>query len=281
MNILRIMRHPAWLKRSKMDILIGYNSQGQIVTRDLTKMPHLLVAGTTGSGKSVLMHSIICSLIYNNNADDLQLALIDPKRVELSLYKKLGHVYKVAINPQESIDLLDDLINDMEYRYTKMEKHDIRDIKEYINQSGDRLPTIVLVIDELAHLVLSDKNIEKKIVVLASMGRAAGIHIIAATQRPDAKVLSGLLRANLPSRIALRVNKAAESRIILDDKGAEELKGRGDMLLSMGGNKPVRLQGFYIKDSDLERYIDMMSVRHPRKKSSWNGIKDHLARMFA
>jgi DNA segregation ATPase FtsK/SpoIIIE, S-DNA-T family len=206
---------------------------GQPVTADLAALPHLLIAGTTGSGKSVFMRSLLADLLDT----DTLLLLIDPKRVEFAAYRNSPQlVTRPLVDPEQAEAALLWLRNEMEERYRLLEGRGL------LNIDSTDMPRIVAVVDELANLILLHPRVEKPLVALASMGRAAGIHLVLATQRPSADVLTGLLRANIPARVAMTVATQMESRIILDEPGAEKLNGRGDLLFRVG-NKVTRLQG--------------------------------------
>ena len=232
-----------------MDTPIGLDMQGKLFRQDITKMPHLLVAGTTGSGKSVLIHAIISYLISHNTKDILQLVLIDPKRVELVSYQDIPHLaIPVQTDITDAINTLDAVVKLMENRYTILEDASCRNIGEYNDKANIPMPYILVVIDELADLMMTSKGqVEGSIVRLAQMARAIGIHLILATQRPSTDVVTGLIKGNFPTRIALSVVSGMDSRVILDKTGAERLIGKGDMLYMSPANRlPVRLQGAYI-----------------------------------
>jgi S-DNA-T family DNA segregation ATPase FtsK/SpoIIIE len=221
----------------------------------------MLIAGTTGSGKSVCMNSIIISLLYKSNPDEVKLIMIDPKMVELDVYNGIPHLLiPVVTDPKKAAGSLQWAVSEMMRRYKSMSDAGVRDIESYnsIIESqevdGNRLPQVVVIIDELADLMLvAAKEVEESICRIAQMGRAAGIHLVIATQRPSADVITGLMKANIPSRIAFSVASAMESRIILDTQGAEKLVGRGDMLYApIGNGKPKRVQGCFVSDTEVE-----------------------------
>lgn len=259
---------------SSLAFALGKEITGKPVVGDLTKMPHLLVAGATGSGKSVCIHTLLASLLYRNTPDSLKLILIDPKRVELTLYSGIPNlVTEVITDPQDAPSALKWAVLEMERRYRYLSRFTVRDIRSFNAklQRGELesldpstplpdvpMPYVVVVIDELADLMmLARREIEEAITRLAQMARAIGIHLVLATQRPSTNVITGVLKANLPSRIALSVSSQVDSKVILDGVGAEKLLGRGDMLYSpIGQAKPVRVQGAYISEDELARLVD-------------------------
>jgi DNA segregation ATPase FtsK/SpoIIIE, S-DNA-T family len=233
-----------------LEVPIGINMQGNIFTSDITTMPHVLIAGTTGSGKSILVHSIISYLISHNTRDKLQLVLIDPKRVELTAYQDIPHLaIEIQTDIESSIQVLDGVVSLMESRYKTLEDARCKNISEYAGS----MPYILVVIDELADLMMTSKGqVESSIVRLAQMARAVGIHLILATQRPSTDVVTGLIKANFPTRIALSVASNMDSRVILDASGAERLIGKGDMLyMSPSHRLPIRMQGAYISSQKM------------------------------
>ena len=220
----------------------------------------MLIAGTTGSGKSVCMNSIIISLLYKASPEDVKLIMVDPKMVELGIYNGIPHLLiPVVTDPKKAAGSLQWAVTEMMRRYKSMSDAGVRDLEAYnsimeAEDDGKKLPQVVVIIDELADLMLvAAKEVEESICRIAQMGRAAGIHLIIATQRPSADVITGLMKANIPSRIAFAVASAMESRIILDTQGAEKLVGRGDMLFApIGSGKPQRVQGCFVSDSEVE-----------------------------
>ena len=228
---------------------------------NIAKLPHMLIAGTTGSGKSVCMNSIIISLLYKASPNDVKLIMVDPKMVELGIYNGIPHLLiPVVTDPKKAAGSLQWAVSEMMRRYKAMSDAGVRDLESYNsimeNQAEDnkKLPQVVVIIDELADLMLvAAKEVEESICRIAQMGRAAGIHLVIATQRPSADVITGLMKANIPSRIAFSVASAMESRIILDTQGAEKLVGRGDMLFApIGNGKPKRVQGCFVSDPEVE-----------------------------
>lgn len=239
---------------------LGKDITGRPVFGDLGKMPHLLVAGATGSGKSVCLNAIILSLLVTATPDQVQMLMIDPKRVELPVYNGIPHLIKdVITDPRLSAGALLEMIKEMESRYERFAKASVRKIEEYNAKYPDKkLPYVVIVIDELADLMLvAPAKVETAIMRLAQLARATGIHLIVATQRPSADVITGLIKANIPSRIAFAVSSQVDSRVIIDMNGAERLLGRGDMLyLPIDAPKPVRAQGALVTGGEVHRVVD-------------------------
>jgi DNA polymerase III delta prime subunit len=221
---------------------------------DLVKMPHLLVAGSTGSGKSVFLNVAILSILSKMTPGECQLALIDPKRVEFCLYRDVPHLFSPIVSEVEDIDkLLTKLINEMNDRYDELKRVDVKSIDAYNKQEKRKLPYIVVVIDELADLMMvSGKGVSDKITRLAQLARAAGIHMIMATQRPVAEIMTGLIKANMPARVAFRVESKQDSRIILDEGGAEMLMGKGELLFKSNG-RTEKHQGLYVEDDKIKK----------------------------
>jgi S-DNA-T family DNA segregation ATPase FtsK/SpoIIIE len=244
----------------KLAIGLGKDITGQPVTADLTRMPHLLVAGATGSGKSVCLNVIICSLLSTRTPDQVQLMLIDPKRVELAEYNGVPHLITDCItDPKLAAGALYELTREMDSRYERFARAGVRKIEEYnVAHPDERLPYIVVGIDELADLMLvAPTRVETSICRIAQLARATGIHLVIATQRPSVDVITGLIKANIPSRIAFAVSSQVDSRTILDMAGAERLLGRGDMLfLPIDAPKPVRVQGALVAGSEIERLCE-------------------------
>jgi len=223
---------------------------------DIEKMPHMLVAGATGSGKSVAIHSLIISLLYKNSPATLRFGMIDPKRVELSVYKNIPHlIAPVITDGKKAVGLFRWAIQEMERRYEILLEAGARDIGSYNQKNDPPLPFIVLIVDELADLMAAyGKEIESSIVRLAQMARATGIHLIVSTQRPSVEVITGLIKANITARVALQVASQVDSRTILDMAGAEKLLGGGDMLfVSSEFSKPKRIQGAYISEDEIKK----------------------------
>ena len=257
--------------RSKSSFAVGKDIGGSCIVGNIAKLPHMLIAGTTGSGKSVCMNSIIISLLYKASPDDVKLIMIDPKMVELGIYNDIPHLLTpVVTDPKKAAGSLQWAVTEMMRRYKTMSDAGVRDIESYNSivdgQEVDavKLPQVVVIIDELADLMLvAAKEVEESICRIAQMGRAAGMHLIIATQRPSADVITGLMKANIPSRIAFSVASAMESRIILDTQGAEKLVGRGDMLYApIGNGKPKRVQGCFVSDSEVEAVANFVKSNH-------------------
>jgi S-DNA-T family DNA segregation ATPase FtsK/SpoIIIE len=269
---------------ARLPIGVGKTISGEVYCTDLTKMPHLLIAGSTGSGKSVGINTIIGSLLYRVPPSDLKFVMIDPKKLELSIYAKLKEHYLavcpdldeiVITHPQNAIMILRSVVNEMEARYDKLAALGVREITHYnrkieeYQKNGEsseeyrHLPYLVIVVDELADLILSaTREVEEPITRLAQMARAVGIHLIMATQRPSVDILTGLIKANFPARVAYQVATRPDSKVILDMYGAEKLIGNGDMLfLPPGKVKPLRLQNPLITTEEVERII-----KHIRKQ---------------
>lgn len=257
-----LLQMDEFLESDLLSFPLGRDVSGKPTFVNLAKMPHLLVAGSTGSGKSITIHSLICSLLYKNTPETLRFILIDPKRVELSAYNKLPHLISETItNPKKTISALRWAVNEMDERYNELLANNVRDISTY-NQKMMRekkalMPYIVIVIDELADLMVSfGREIESAIVRLAQMARATGIHLVVSTQRPSVEVVTGLIKANITSRIALQVASQIDSRTILDMAGAERLLGKGDMLYLAGDtSKPIRIQGIFISEGEVQKIV--------------------------
>ena len=255
-----------------LTIALGREISGRAVFGNLAKMPHLLVAGATGSGKSVAIHSMITSLLYRNSPDDLKLIMIDPKRVELTLYNNIPHLLTPVITEaKKAILALKWAAKEMDRRYDILEAESVRDIESYhknvqdLNQEKsadevDRLPYILIIIDELADIMSTyPRELESAIVRLAQMSRAVGIHLILSTHRPEVHIITGLIKANIPARIALRVSSQVDSRTILDTGGAEKLLGAGDMLYSSGETPPERLQSAFISETEVKKVVKYLA----------------------
>ncbi len=246
--------------KSKSSFSVGKDIGGNCIVGNIARMPHMLIAGTTGSGKSVCMNSIIISLLYKSGPEDVKLIMVDPKMVELGIYNGIPHLLiPVVTDPKKAAGSLQWAVSEMMRRYKLMSDVGVRDLESYNSivageEDGQKLPQVVVIIDELADLMLvAAKEVEDSICRIAQMGRAAGMHLIIATQRPSADVITGLMKANIPSRIAFSVASAMESRIILDTQGAEKLVGKGDMLYApIGCGKPMRIQGCFVTDSEVE-----------------------------
>ncbi len=249
--------------RSKISFAVGKDISGNCIVGDISKLPHMLIAGTTGSGKSVCMNTLIVSLLYKAKPDEVKLIMVDPKMVELGVYNGIPHLLiPVVTDPKKAAGALQWTVTEMMRRYRLMSEEGVRDIESYnkaIRSDPEQKPMeqIVVVIDELADLMLvAAKEVEESICRIAQMGRASGIHLVIATQRPSADVITGLMKANIPSRIAFAVSSSMESRIILDTQGAEKLVGKGDMLFApLGQGKPKRVQGCLITDEEVQQVV--------------------------
>lgn len=255
---------------SKLTFAIGKDIAGKNIVTDIAKMPHLLIAGATGSGKSVCINTIIASILYKSGPDDVRMIMVDPKIVELGIYNGIPHLLvPVVTDPKKAAGALSWAVAEMEKRYASFSQHSVRDLKSYnalVERSGGtnpelvHMPQIVIIIDELADLMMvASKEIEESIIRLAQKARAAGLHLIIATQRPSVDVITGLIKANIPSRIAFAVTSQVDSRTILDGGGAEKLLGRGDMLFHpIGMSKPQRVQGAFVSDGEVESLVSFI-----------------------
>ena len=278
-----------WKKASEEDALpfaIGKDISGDAVVADLSKMPHMLIAGQTGSGKSVMINTLLVSLLYNNSPSDMKLILVDPKQVEMKPYQDIPHLLtEVITQPEKTISALKWAVNEMERRYTLLAENDVRDIKSYnkkirsgrtkivvedengIPQRHEEgaMPYIVIVVDELSDLMMAAaRDVEAYIVRLAQKARAVGIHLVLATQRPSVDVITGLIKANVPARIAFTVASQVDSRTILDQIGAEKLLGAGDMLfITPSMSKPKRIQGAWVTDDEVIKVASHLRMQSP------------------
>lgn len=281
-NVVRmrelISSHEFYNSNGKLTVILGRDIAGNVSIADLSKMPHLLIAGSTGSGKSVCINSFIISLLYKSSPDDVRLLMIDPKVVELGIYNGIPHLLvPVVTDPRKAAGSLNWAVTEMLKRYKIFADNNVRDLTSYnsmvsqkkkanepcLDKDGNELetmPQIVIIIDELADLMMAAPHeVEDSICRLAQMARAAGMHLVIATQRPSVDVITGIIKANIPSRIALAVSSQVDSRTILDMSGAEKLLGRGDMLFSpVGAQKPVRIQGCYVTDKEISSVIDFI-----------------------
>ena len=247
--------------KGKLCVGLGKDISGNVIIADLSKMPHLLIAGSTGSGKSVCINTIIASLLFRANPDEVKMILVDPKVVELTNYNGIPHLLTpVVTGAKQAASALHWAVVEMERRYGLFAKSQVRKIDDYNKQAEEKLPFIVVIIDELSDLMMvAAVDVEDAILRLAQKARAAGIHLILATQRPSVDVLTGTIKANIPSRIAFAVSSQIDSRTILDASGAEKLLGKGDMLyFPTGANKPLRVQGAFIADDELARVINFI-----------------------
>lgn len=263
--------------KSPLTIVLGKDIVGKPFITDLKKLPHLLIAGTTGSGKSVGINAMILSLLYKNSPDQLRLLMIDPKMLEFSIYNDIPHLLTPVITKaKQAIVALNNMVNEMERRYELMSQTRTKNIENYNEkvkkEGGEHFPYIVVIIDELADLMMtSGKDVEHSIARLAQMARASGIHLVVATQRPSVDVVTGLIKANLPSRISYRVGQRVDSKIILDQQGAESLLGRGDMLFTPPGSTGlVRLHAPWSTEEEIEKIVNFIkSQREPNYDKSF------------
>ena len=255
--------------KSPLTIALGKDIVGKPFVTDLKKLPHLLIAGTTGSGKSVGINAMILSLLYRNSPDQLRLMMIDPKMLEFSIYNDIPHLLTPVITqPKKAITALSNMVAEMERRYQLMSQSRTKNIETYnekMKKEGkETLPYIVVIIDELADLMMTGgKDVEFSIARLAQMARASGIHLIVATQRPSVDVVTGLIKANLPSRISFKVGQKIDSKVILDTVGAESLLGRGDMLFTIGGGTLIRLHAPWSSEEEIERIVEYLKKQRP------------------
>ena len=282
-----VLESPEWKRANDpLTFAVGKDISGKAVVANLAKMPHLLIAGTTGSGKSVMTNTLITSLIYRNAPSDMKLIIVDPKQVEMAQYNDIPHLLTpVIVSTEKALSAMKWAVNEMERRYTLMAEEKVKNITDYNDKmakggkvtmtdkdgneqkhDGGKMPYIVIIIDEMADLMMmAGKDLEMLIVRIAQKGRAAGIHLVLATQRPEVKVITGLIKANIPGRIAFAVGSSIDSRIMLDQGGAEKLLGKGDMLLlttEMMG-KPRRIQGAWACDEDVAKVTDFLREQRP------------------
>jgi S-DNA-T family DNA segregation ATPase FtsK/SpoIIIE len=284
-----IIENEKFLKKEiKLPIAIGKSISGIPIIGDLTSMPHLLIAGTTGSGKSVCINTIIVSLLYRLSPDLCKFILIDPKMLELSAYEGIPHLLSPVItDSKKAASALGWTVREMNNRYKLMSKDGVRNIDGYNSKHKLKMPYIVVVVDEMSDLMLvAGKEIENYIQKLSQMARAAGIHIIMATQRPSVDVITGTIKANFPTRISFRVSSKIDSRTILGEQGAEQLLGNGDMLFMSSANRIVRIHGPYVSEKEIEKitnvlrsqgdpdYIDEITVNENSHKSDYGSHED-------
>ncbi|MBE6984254.1 MAG: DNA translocase FtsK [Ruminococcaceae bacterium] len=268
--------------KSRVSFAVGKDISGNCIVGDIAKLPHMLIAGTTGSGKSVCMNTLIISLLYKSRPDEVRLIMVDPKMVELGVYNGIPHLLiPVVTDPKKAAGALQWTVTEMMRRYRLMSEQGVRDLESYnkaiaSDPDEQKLPQVVVVIDELADLMLvAAKEVEESICRIAQMGRASGIHLVIATQRPSADVITGLMKANIPSRIAFAVSSAMESRIILDTPGAEKLVGKGDMLFApLGQGKPKRVQGCFINEDEVQAVVSSIKAQTTSDYSS--EIMEHI-----
>ena len=273
--------------RSPISFAVGKDIAGKVVVADIAKMPHLLVAGATGSGKSVCINTLIMSIIYKADPEDVKLILVDPKVVELSVYNGIPHLMiPVVTDPKKAAGALNWAVAEMEKRYKLFAEYNVRDLKGFNEkvlrgETGEdaekKLPQIIIIIDELADLMMvAPGEVEGTICRLAQLARAAGLHLILATQRPSVNVITGLIKANMPSRIAFSVSSGVDSRTIIDMNGAEKLLGKGDMLFYPSGYpKPVRVQGSFVSDKEVQKVVDYLIDKNGSTAYS-NELEEHM-----
>lgn len=279
--------------KSKIAFAAGRDIAGKVIISDIAKMPHLLIAGATGSGKSVCINTIIMSILYRAEPSEVKFIMIDPKVVELSVYNGIPHLLiPVVTDPKKAAGALNWAVHEMDDRYKKFAETGVRDIKGYnskikngriTNRDGvevnvKKMPQIVVIVDELADLMMqSPKEVEESICRLAQLARACGIHLVIATQRPSVNVITGLIKANMPSRIAFAVTSGVDSRTILDMNGAEKLLGKGDMLyFPQGLVKPIRVQGAFVPDEDVSRVVDFLRKENEAEEEDTDEINDFI-----
>ena len=254
--------------QTDLPLCLGSATEGAAVCDDLKKMPHLLIAGATGTGKSVALNSIICSMLMHSTNDQLRFIMVDPKMLELSIYNGISHLLMPVItSPEKATSALKWAVYEMERRYQLMQELKVRNLESYNLSNKEKIPYIVIIIDELADLMLcAPKETEILIQRLAQKARASGIHMILATQRPSVDVITGVIKANLPARISFQVTTRHDSRTILDQNGAEKLLGRGDMLFMKPGQqkKLIRIQGSYIEDDEVDQFVNHLK-KEPKK----------------
>jgi S-DNA-T family DNA segregation ATPase FtsK/SpoIIIE len=257
-----LMSYPEFAASGSIGFVLGRDVSGEPLFANIEKMPHLLIAGSTGSGKSIMIHSLLISLLYKNSPDTMRLILIDPKRVELSLYNNIPHlVSPVITEPKKAMAVFRWAISEMDRRYELLLGAGSRDVQSYNKKNPEeQLPYILVVVDELADLMFSyGREIEGSVVRLAQMARATGLHLILSTQRPSVEVVTGLIKANITSRVALQLPSQVDSRTVLDSAGAEKLLGGGDMLyISSESSKPKRIQGAYISEEEVKKVTDFI-----------------------
>ena len=272
---------------SPITFAVGKDIAGKVVVADIAKMPHLLVAGATGSGKSVCINTLIMSIIYKADPESVKLILVDPKVVELSVYNGIPHLMiPVVTDPKKAAGALNWAVAEMEKRYKLFAEYNVRDLKGFNakvekGETGEeikkKLPQIIIIIDELADLMMvAPGEVEGAICRLAQLARAAGLHLVVATQRPSVNVITGLIKANMPSRIAFSVTSGVDSRTIIDMNGAEKLLGKGDMLFYPSGYpKPVRVQGSFVSDKEVQDVVDYL-IKNNGNTSYNDELEEHM-----
>jgi S-DNA-T family DNA segregation ATPase FtsK/SpoIIIE len=251
--------------KSKLAVPLGLNVSGEPIIADISKMPHILIAGTTGSGKSVMVNAFISSILFRASPSEVKFIMIDPKRVELTGYNDIPHLLSpVIVEADQSVSALKWALKEMDKRYTKFAEAGVKNLDSYNELAGfQAIPYIVIVMDELADLMaLAPVEVEDSIARLAQMARATGIHLVLATQRPSVDVITGLIKANIPCRIAFNVSSGIDSKVIIDGPGAEKLLGKGDMLyVPPDQAKPTRIQGTFVSDQDVKRLVNFIKSK--------------------
>lgn len=263
----KLKKHP-----SKLAVALGISVAGKPLFADIARMPHVLIAGATGSGKSVCINSFLCSILFRASPEEVKLILVDPKRVELTPYNGIPHLLTpVIVEPKEVVSALKWATNEMDKRYKKLEEVGVKNIDGYNELAGHAaMPNIVIVIDELADIMLfAPSEVEESVTRIAQMARAVGIHLVLATQRPSVDVITGLIKANIPTRIAFNVSSMTDSRVVLDSPGAEKLLGRGDMLyVPPDQSRPSRVQGTYVSEAEIKSMIDFIKSQGQKPEYS-------------
>lgn len=271
--------------KSKTAFALGKDISGSTVIADIAQFPHILIAGATGSGKSVCINSLIASILYKAKPDEVKMIMIDPKMVELGVYNGIPHLLiPVVTNPKHAAGALNWAVVEMKRRYAELKNNKVRNIDGYNNLMDEngtpelKMPEIVIIIDELADLMIAARSeVESSINSLAALARAAGMYLVIATQRPSVDVITGVIKANIPSRIAFAVSSQTDSRTIIDTGGADKLLGKGDMLyLPRGASKPTRIQGNFLSDGEIERIIDFIKNQYEAEYDE--SIIEHIER---
>lgn len=286
-EIVETAQYKTQVEKSKLSVALGKDITGETIIADLAKMPHLLIAGTTGSGKSVCLNAMIVSILFNASPDEVKLLMIDPKQVEFTVYNGIPHLLvPVVSDPRKAAGALGWAVTEMLKRYKMFSEKNVRDIKGYnrLAREDDTLevmPQVVIFIDELSDLMMAAPNeVEDSICRLAQMARAAGMHLVIATQRPSVNVITGIIKANIPSRIALSVSSQVDSRTIIDASGAEKLLGNGDMLFNpVGVSKPVRVQGCFLSDTEVENVVNF--IKEQESSSYDDQVMEEIERQAA
>ncbi len=272
-TLRKLLASPLMKKhKSKLAVALGINVAGQPLVADIAKMPHVLIAGSTGSGKSVCINTFMCSILFRSSPDEVKFILVDPKRVELTAYNNIPHLLTpVIVDPKKVVSALKWATHEMEERYKKLAEVGVKNIEGYNELAGHAaMPNIVIVIDELADIMLfAPSEVEESITRIAQMARAVGIHLVLATQRPSVDVITGLIKANIPTRIAFNVSSMTDSRVVLDSPGAEKLLGKGDMLyIPPDQARPSRVQGTYVSEPEIKNLIEFIKSQGQKPEYS-------------